>query len=225
MLTVIIPTLNAEMSLGKTLDSVAAAAQFAVAVVVIDGQSTDQTQTLAQAAGATVIQSDPGRGLQLATGAKAAQGGWLLFLHADTVLPKGWDVEVHRFMADPFNTERAAYFKLGFDEQSKKARRVASIANWRAKALSLPYGDQGLLIHRSLYDLVGGYNANLKLMEDVDLVQRLGPMRIKRLRACVVTSAQKYRTDGWWARPIRNILCLGLFLARAPNRWIESLYK
>lgn len=223
MLNVIIPTRNAESSLLKTLDAVLAS-DLVARCIVVDGQSTDATCTLAQKAGADVIQSDPGRGLQLARGAQESSSEWLLFLHADTVMGQAWDVDVRRFMSDPINVERAAYFKLRFDDPSRGAGRVAAIANWRAKSLGLPYGDQGLLLHRSLYDLVGGYRTDLKLMEDVDLVQRLGPMRLKRLHASVVTSADKYRAGGWWAKPLKNIVCLGLFLAGAPNRWIESLY-
>ncbi|PHS78365.1 MAG: glycosyl transferase family 2 [Rhodospirillaceae bacterium] len=225
MLTIIIPTLNAEATLPATLKSVLLQDLEGLEVFVVDGGSVDKTCEVAAELGASVLKSEPGRGWQLAFGAAETSGDWLLFLHADTRLPKNWDDDVRRFMTDPINIQRAAYFKLGFDDRSGGANRVASMANWRAKAWGLPYGDQGLLIHRELYDLVGGYNPDLKLMEDVDLVQRLGPMRLKSLRPSVITSAAKYRAGGWWARPARNLLCLGLFLAGAPNRWIESLYK
>jgi len=224
MLTIIIPTLNAQATLPKTLAAVFAHDLPVLEVVVVDGGSNDQTKLVATDGGAKVLDCEPGRGRQLAFGAAETSGDWLMFLHADTVLPAGWEVDVSRFMTDPINSQRAAYFKLRFDDSSTGARRVAKLANWRAKAFGLPYGDQGLLIHRSLYDEVGGFKADLKIMEDVDLVQRLGPMRLKALRIFVTTSADKYRAGGWWARPLRNLLCLGLHLAGMPRRWIESLY-
>ena len=224
MLAIIIPTLNAEATLSKTLEAVFAHSLPVLEVVVVDGGSTDQSTHIATEFGAKVIKSEPGRGRQLALGASETTSDWLLFLHADTVLPANWEADVSRYITDSLNVERAAYFQLGFDDASAGAKRVATLANWRAQVWSLPYGDQGLLIHRRTYVEVGGYKADLNLMEDVDLVQRLGPMRLEALRARVTTSAEKYRTGGWWARPLRNLLCLGLHLVGAPRKWIESLY-
>lgn len=225
MLAIVIPTLNAEATIAATLAAVFAHDVPQLEVVLVDGGSSDATRLLSTDGGARVIESAPGRGRQLALGAAETQAGWLLFLHADTVLPDDWEHHVSRFITEPRNAEYAAYFKLSFDHSSRAAKRVATLANWRAKAWGLPYGDQGLLIHRDLYDDMGGYRADLDLMEDVDLARRLGPMRLKALRATVTTSAAKYVAGGWWSRPLRNVLCLGLFLAGAPMRWIESLYR
>lgn len=225
MLAIVIPALNAEASIAATLQAVFAHDLPQLEVVVVDGGSTDATKLLSTDGGARVLDSSPGRGRQLAFGADNTKAQWLLFLHADTVLPADWEQHVSRFITTPRNAEYAAYFKLAFDDPSRGARRVATLANWRAKAWGLPYGDQGLLIHRDLYADLGGYRAHMDLMEDVDLAQRLGPMRLKPLRAFVTTSAAKYVAGGWWARPLRNILCLGLFLAGAPKRWVEGLYR
>ncbi|MBL4747684.1 MAG: TIGR04283 family arsenosugar biosynthesis glycosyltransferase [Magnetovibrio sp.] len=225
MLNIIIPTLNAENSITQTLAAVFAHHLPDLNVVVVDGGSTDGTQLAAQESGAKVIECAPGRGRQLAFGAANTSGQWLLFLHADTVLPSDWEDHVRRYIAVALNVQKAAYFQLRFDDRSAGATRVAMLANWRAKAWGLPYGDQGLLIHRTLYDEVGGYPADLQLMEDVHLVQRLGPMRVEALYAYVTTSAAKYRTGGWFMRPLRNMICLGLYFVGAPNRWIESLNK
>jgi rSAM/selenodomain-associated transferase 2 len=225
MLSIIIPTLNAEATLAATLRSILAPAVPGLDVVVVDAGSHDSTCRIAEEFEARVLSSTAGRGRQLACGANAATSEWLLFLHADTRLPQGWPDDISRFITADANRQRAAYFRLSFDDTNQAAQRIAALANWRAKALGLPYGDQGLLIHRSLYDEVGGFDERLNLMEDVELARRIGPMRLKRLPATVITSAVKYRTDGWWRRPFKNLLCLSLYLAGAPTKWIERLYR
>ena len=89
--------------------------------------------------------------------------------------------------------------------------------------LALPYGDQGLLIARRLYDAVGGF-APLPLMEDVDLVRRLGRRRLARIGARCVASAGRYRRDGYLCRSLRNLMCLSLYLAGVSPARIVRLY-
>jgi hypothetical protein len=89
--------------------------------------------------------------------------------------------------------------------------------------LALPYGDQGLLIHRDLYDQLGGYRP-LPLMEDVDLVRRIGRRRLTVLPVRAETSARRWRQDGWLARSARNLVCLALFFVGVPAARIARLY-
>ena len=225
MLSIIIPTLNAQTTLARTLQSVQASALPMLEVLVVDGGSSDATLHTATELGAKVVSVEPGRGRQLAYGAALAKGPWLLFVHADSVLPPDWELDLSRFITAERNQGLAGYFRLGFDDQGRGPRRVAALANWRADVLGLPYGDQGLLIHRDLYETVGGYRAEQNLMEDIDLVRRIGPMRLKRLNRTITTAAARYRVGGWWARPMRNLACLALYLLGAPNGWIERLYR
>ncbi len=94
---------------------------------------------------------------------------------------------------------------------------------WRCRRLALPYGDQGLLLPRALLDAVGGVRP-LPLMEDLDLVRRLGRRRLSALDADAVTSAARWERDGWLRRSARNLLCLGLFFAGVPPRLIARVY-
>ncbi|HYU13525.1 MAG TPA: glycosyl transferase family 2, partial [Stellaceae bacterium] len=94
---------------------------------------------------------------------------------------------------------------------------------WRCRVLALPYGDQGLLISRQLYDAVGGFAA-IPLMEDVDLVRRLGRRRLAPIGATAVSSARRYRSGGYLRRPLRNLLCLSLYFAGVPPQRIARLY-
>ncbi len=221
-LSVVVPTLNAAGTLADALARIQGAA-IARDIVVVDGGSADETTDLATAAGARVVTAARGRGTQLAHGATAAAGDWLLFLHADTCLGPGWTDAISAFMAEPSNRQRAGYFRLVFDDPHPAARRIERWAMRRCRWLGLPYGDQGLLIHRSLYDRVGGYRS-LPLMEDVDLVRRIRRRRLLLLPADAVTSAARYRRDRWIARPLRNLALLGLWHLGVPARWLARLY-
>lgn len=217
-LTIVIPVLNAAAPLRGALDAVAGQD-----VVVVDGGSHDDSVAIATAAGAQVVAREPGRGGQLAAGAIAATGSWLLFLHGDTCLASGWQAEVAAFIKVPANRERAAVFRFRLDDAGWRARGMARGVALRARVLGLPYGDQGLLIHRSLYDALGGYRL-LPLMEDVDLVRRIGRARLAFFDTEAVTSAARYRRDGYTVRAGRNLACLLLFLVGARISLIRWVY-
>jgi rSAM/selenodomain-associated transferase 2 len=212
-LTIVIPTLNAAGSLGRCLESLEGER-----VIVADGGSADDTVAVARAGGATVVSTARGRGTQLAAGVQAARGTWLLFLHADSRLDANWRGAVEAFAAMPGGAGRAGYFDLALDDPAPAARRVERIVAWRSRALGLPYGDQGLLISRALYEAVGGFAA-IPLMEDVDLARRLGRNRLAPIGATITTSARRYREGGYVRRPLRNLFCLSLYFAgMAPHR-------
>ncbi len=191
-------------------------------IVVVDGGSTDDTVAVARAHGARVVAAPRGRGAQLAAGAAAARGPWLLFLHADTVLASGWAAPVTVFMAG--DAARAGYFRFALDDAGAAARRLERVVAWRCRTLGLPYGDQGLLIARRLYDAIGGFRS-LPLMEDVDLVRRLGRRRLVALDHPAITSAARYQRGGYAGRSARNLLCLGLYFLGLPPRALVRLYR
>ena len=223
MLSIIIPALNAAGRLEGVLKTLFASAADKE-VIVADGGSADATREIAERLGARVIKCVRGRGAQMACGAAAAKGDRLLFIHADTVPGAGWDEAVARYVADPGNLRRAAVFRLRLDDASPAARRLERLVAWRSRVLGLPYGDQGLLISRVFYDELGGFRA-IALMEDVDIVCRIGKSRLDILDVVVVTSAERYRTGGYLLRPLRNMLCLGLYFLGLPPRLIAKIYE
>lgn len=220
-LTIVVPALNAASALGATLDACAEAAD--AEVLVVDGGSRDATRDVARGRGARVLESAPGRGRQLALGAAAARGNWLLFLHADTRPAPGWPDAIGAFVATPGAAGRAGYFAFALDDPSPEARRLERLVAWRCRALALPYGDQGLLISRALYDAAGGFRP-LPLMEDVDLVRRLGRRRLAALPVRAVTSAERWRREGWRRRSARNLACLSLWFLGVPPGALKRFY-
>ncbi len=124
---------------------------------------------------------------------------------------------------DPPAAWTAGYFRFRVDSDDPRARRLERLVAWRCRVLALPYGDQGLLIHRDLLAHVGGMRP-LPLMEDVDLIRRLGRRRLVPLAADAVTSAVKWERDGWTRRSLRNLCCLVLWFLGVPPSVIRRLY-
>ena len=229
MISVIIPTLNAERDLAATLTALVPAAVDGLIreVIVVDGGSTDRTRKIADASGADVVESAPGRGQQLVAGAKKARGKWLLFLHADTVLEEDWTRDALDFMNRVDQGDQdpaAAAFRFQLDDKGVRPRLLELAVSLRCKALRLPYGDQGLLISRRLYDKLGGFK-ELPVMEDVDFIHRLGRARVVILDAQATTSAERYKRDGYLARTARNLFCLGLYGVGVPPERIAHIYR
>jgi len=224
MISVVIPTLNSERSLAYCLARLVSGVVTGLVgeVVIADGGSTDETARIAEATGARFVQGPKGRGIQLAAGAEAARGDWLLFLHADTVLDQGWEEEAARFI-EQAGMERAAAFRFALDDFSPGARRLEKLVGLRCALFALPYGDQGLLISRRLYRRIGGFKP-MELMEDVDIVQRLGRRRLVMLGTRAVTSAGKFRERGYAIRSARNLALLMFYVLRVPPRVLARLY-
>ncbi|MCH8110370.1 MAG: TIGR04283 family arsenosugar biosynthesis glycosyltransferase [Proteobacteria bacterium] len=234
LLSIIIPVLNGAGDLGKTLASLVGRGAegeeglrlsnvIVAEIIVADGGSTDTSTAIAKDHGAKVLGGERGRGPQLAAGAASATGDWFLFLHADTRLDPGWRTEAARYMSDPVNRDGAAVFRFALDDRSRGARRVEWGVHRRARWFGLPYGDQGLLISRDLYERLGGY-APLPLMEDVDMIRRIGKRRITFLDSAAITSAARYG-KGYLRRTALNQVCLALYVLGVPPRWIVRIYK
>jgi rSAM/selenodomain-associated transferase 2 len=206
-LSIVIPTLNAGDVLPDTLASLMEGVEAGLIreLIVSDGGSHDATVAIADAAGAVVVQGVAGRGRQLGLGADNASGDWMLFVHADTHLSPGWSVLVQSKLGDP---QTAGYFRLKFRAGGLLPRLFEIGANFRSK-LGLPYGDQGLLISRALYDEIGGYPA-IPLMEDVVIARALRA-KLRALPSAALTSADRYQRRGWIKQGSENIWRLALF--------------
>jgi glycosyltransferase involved in cell wall biosynthesis len=215
MISVIVPTLNAGNVLPRCFDSLIAGAVSGVVreVIVADGGSADDTLAIADAAGAHLVKAGKTRAAQRTAGAGAARSDWLLFLHPETALETGWEVEAESFLSRA-TPERAASFRFALDDFGGEARRTEFGVALRCWLLGLPYGDQGLLISKRLYQRIGGYRA-LASGEDADLVRRIGRRRLVMLRARAINVAGA--TDRWvHARTLLHAL-------RVPSRVVAKI--
>ena len=228
MISVVMPTLNAQARLAQSLEALVPAVKDGLVreVVIVDGGSRDATLDIAEGFGAKTVTAPPGRGAQLAAGARAAKGKWLFFLHADTVMEEGWADEAAAHMRDAPGS--AAVFTLAFNEKKSAAKFVSTGAMLRTRLFKLPYGDQGLLISRALYDEVRGYR-DLPLFEDVDLVKRIvkagGRGALKILSSTATTSAERYERLGYARCVFRNLWLLARYHMGAPPDELAKAYR
>jgi rSAM/selenodomain-associated transferase 2 len=222
VISTIIPTLNAEATLEKTLLSLNSSPLIAE-IIVSDGASTDRTRNLAENVGAKFCFAEQGRGQQLAAGAAQAQHNWLLFLHADTVLEPGWEEEAEDFIKH-YPSQSAAVFRFALNDSRFCARILERLVRLRGFLFALPYGDQGLLISKKFYNDLGGFRA-IPLMEDVDIIRRIGRHRLVRFKSKAITSAERYQRHGYIFRSLKNLCCLMMFFCGVSPQTLEKFYR
>ncbi len=219
-ISVIIPTFNEADEIDRAVAS--ALQPRGVEVLVVDGASTDGTIEIARRLGGRILQAERGRAAQMNAGAQAARGDVLLFLHADTRLPSGFEEAVQALMAE--RRIAAGAFRLVIDAPSAALRLIAAAANWRARRLQMPYGDQAIFLSSELFRSLGGY-ADLPFMEDFEFVRRLRRHgRIEVLSEPVLTSARRWRQVGTWRTTLINQLAIAAYFAGVSPSRIGSWY-
>lgn len=200
--SVIVPTLNEADEIAGCLDRAARALGDGAELLVVDGGSTDETRSIS-ASRATVVTCRPGRGPQLASGARRATGQILVFLHADTWLQPGSADAIERALRDGAT---AGCFRLGFrDARSLKYGALAAAINARTRLFRTATGDQAIFATRAAYNAAGGFEA-VPLFEDVRLVRalrRTGSFR--PLRERVLTSARRWERQGFFRTIARHL--------------------
>ena len=219
-ISVIIPVLNEAKHIEETIEKTW---DKDVEIIVVDGGSTDQTMEKALEAGALVETSPPGRARQQNRGAAIATGRVLLFLHADTRLPRGYVGHVFETLLDSKIAVGAFRFKTDSDHWTMRV--VELMTDLRSWVLKMPYGDQALFIRKTLFDSVGGF-PNTPIAEDLYLVRRLlkkGKVRITQ--APVITSTRRWQTLGVVRTSMINVLiATACSLGFSPHRFV-SFYK
>lgn len=191
-LSIIIPTLNEEHVLGRTLARLQK--KNSCEVIIVDGGSSDTTVAIAQKTGCKIIFSPKGRSRQMNLGAAEATGEVLLFLHADTLLPDNFSALIFDAVKRPGFV--AGAFSLAIDSPSKSLAFIARLANLRARMLNLPYGDQALFTTRKVFSAIGGF-PEIDIMEDFVFMRKMKKEgRILILPECATTSARRWENLG-----------------------------
>ncbi len=200
-IAVVIAARNEAARLPLLLADLAAAPELVGEVLVVDGASVDGTARLAVLAGARVLASSPGRGQQLALGIASSHCPWVWLLHADCRLDPGWRGAISTALERP---TAAWYFDLAIAASDPALRLVELAVALRSRWRQLPYGDQGLLLPRSLLAVAGGV-APIPLMEDLELVQRLRQhTRLRSLGATLRVDGRRWRALGIWQTTLAN---------------------
>jgi len=173
--------------------------------LVIDADSSDDTAKIAQLAGAQPRRfPEANRGAQLQHGVSHAKGNWLLFLHADSRLTAQWPQIIEDLIAEPSAQQSAWFFDFRVQADGLNMRLLELAVALRSHWLQRPYGDQGLLINKNLYQQIGGY-APLPLMEDLDFVERLGcQARLRSLGLPLYTNGRRWQKLGLLRQTWRN---------------------
>jgi rSAM/selenodomain-associated transferase 2 len=221
VISIIIPALDEEKAIPATLAAIHAQ-RGRYEVIVADGGSRDRTCEIAERGDASVVRAQRGRACQMNAGARHARGEWLLFLHADTLLPDG---ALERVAALPAAVG-AGCFRQAFGDRRRLLAAVSGLHNWRCRRTLIMYGDQAMFVRRGLFRALGGF-PDVARLEDVLLSERIRAVtRTVLLDATVVTDARKFLAHGILrslARIVLILLCHRLGLPLRGERFFEPV--
>lgn len=210
-ISVIMPVLNEEQILRKTLSHVVSLCLDEV--IVVDGSSHDRTRDLVTSlmkenpGNLSLLIASPGRACQMNAGAAISHGEVLIFLHADTQLPLNARAQIERVLVNPAFV--GGRFDVQFEPETGWGRVISRMMNWRSRWSGIATGDQAIFVRRACFEQLGGF-ADVPIMEDIDFTRRLKRAgRLAALRSTVVTSYRRWEQRG----PLKTIALMWLIRA------------
>nr|WP_256387479.1 TIGR04283 family arsenosugar biosynthesis glycosyltransferase [Chroococcidiopsis sp. TS-821] len=219
------PVVNEATNLPQTLASIQP--DRALEIIVVDGGSSDRTLEIAHSFGVKVLSAPvANRAVQMNLGALSATGDILLFLHADTRLPKGFDTLIHQALNTPKHHKQviAGAFALHIDAALLSLRIIERGVNWRSRWLQMPYGDQAIFMKSVTFHQIGGF-PQLPIMEDFELMRQLRRQgRIAIISVPAIVSARRWLRLGVWQTTIINQLAIISYLIGVPPQKIARWY-
>lgn len=226
-ISIVIPVLNEARSISKVLAEIHSLPN--VETIVVDGGSSDETVAIVQGLGVKVIVSEQGRACQMNAGAQAATGEILLFLHADTFLPLGFDRLVRETLQPPPNAQKlspiAGAFALKIDDDLPSLRWIERLVNWRSRWGQMPYGDQAIFLTAETFWELGGF-PELPIMEDFELMRRLQRRgQIAIVSTPVITSARRWLKLGVWKTTFINQAIVMAYLIGVSPARLTAWYR
>jgi len=221
-ISVIIPVLNEAALIAQTLSTLQPLRAAGHELIVVDGGSSDDTIALSEPLADQIIRCSRGRGRQMNGGAKIARGDILLFLHTDTLLPKGADQLIIREMEK--REKNWGRFDVRLSGGHLLLRIVEWLMNWRSRITGIATGDQAIFVQRKIFETVGGF-PDIDLMEDITMskfLKKYGPPLCLWQR--VVTSSRRWQRNGI----LRTILLMWLlrlaYFYKTDPRRLAQLY-
>lgn len=216
-ISVIIPTLNEQDHLPALLASVQRQ-RGVLEIIVSDGGSSDDTKAISLKNHANWVIGARGKGAQMNAGARIARGDFLVFLHADTILPENAFDEIPTLLSK----FEAGTFCMDFDDPGAVLKWYASFT--RKNHPMFLYGDQGLFLSRNTFETLGGY-AELPLMEDMDIIKRIRQRgRLVKSPVCITTSARRFKAEGVLWQQCKNILMVACFRMGISPETLKKFY-
>ena len=224
-ISVIIPVLHESTVINNLIDHITdVASDVNHEIIIVDGDPIGDTIAAIQNGNVKKLKSDKGRAIQMNTGAKVANGDILLFLHADTRLPKNAFIKI----LSALNQTKyvAGAFRLGIDSSKFAYKLISYWALLRSMIVKIPYGDQAIFIRRDYFHKIGGYKA-IPIMEDLELMNRIRKLRdeIRILPECIRTSARRWKKEGIVYCSLRNLLISNLYYLGIPPEKLVKFYK
>jgi rSAM/selenodomain-associated transferase 2 len=221
-LSIIIPTYNEAASIGALLEFLLLHVNASTEIIIADGASTDATCFIAKQQGVTVLHCKrKGRAPQMNEAATKASGNILYFLHADTYPPADFEQQILYAVA---NGNKSGCFRLKFDEQHWFLQANAWFTRFDIDAIR--FGDQSLFVVKEVFQKAGGFNEQLHLLEDQEIITRLKQIgNFAVLADSVVTSARKYKEVGVYKLQAGYFLIFALYKAGFSQERLVQVYK
>lgn len=203
--SVIIPTFNEEKIIQQQILDIKE--KIDAEIIIVDGGSTDSTVEICEKIGVKTISSGKGRGTQFRAGAEFASCEYLVFLHADTMLPNEVEDKLTDFFSDP--DRKIGAFTIKF-EPGNIILDLITVASRFDSGLTT-FGDQCIFVRRDFYEEIGGF-PDWPLFEDVKILQEARKRsKVHKLRESVVSSSRRFQKNG-------------VFKQLAKNTWLILLY-
>lgn len=224
-ISIVVPVLNERETIHQTLKNLYFQEVDATfEIIVVDGSEDGSTICCVKDPSVITAISPPGRGVQMNCGAKMAEGKILLFLHADTILPRRGLNDILWLMKDP--SIKAGAFDLSINKKGFAYRVIEKTASLRSRLTRLPYGDQAVFIRKAYFFDIGRFRG-IPIMEDVELMRRIKKAggKIGFLNSPATTSPRRWETEGLVFCTLRNWIILTLFFIGVKPEKLARVYK
>lgn len=224
-ISVIIPVYREEKTIQHTLAHLSLIPPMdSKEIIIVDGEPNGNTiQSISQHFDVIKIIGEKGRSTQMNKGAAFASGDILLFLHADTRLPKNAFNSI--IVTSMPKRVGAGAFQLGIDAEGACFRLIETTVRIRTHLTQTAYGDQAIFVKRKCFNEIGGY-PDIPIMEDVELIRKIKKTgkKISILPASVKTSARRWKTEGVVYCTLRNWLLFLLYSSGVHPSKLARLY-